>query len=229
MPGTVADSVMWRKLQTPGTAEEHKRQETPTIIPNDRQPTHLTDKAPGTTERAARERDTQHQSAQLPCTPSAQPPPAISTHTQLGYPQIQRSPLRSTGGLSRITTQTSPASAGTHSAPPAWGALIRGGRRTAQGARPASEEGKGLGGMIDEGAGRRRWIGADEPTGGGAREKGVGRGAGRGGGGVWWGMTTGGGQVSGDGGEGGLQHYGRRGRNGRTVQCIDCCCLSRVL
>ena len=32
--------------------------------------------------------DTQHQSAQLLCTPSAQQPPAMSTHTQLGHHQI---------------------------------------------------------------------------------------------------------------------------------------------
>ena len=30
--------VTRRKLQTPGPAEEYKRQETPTIDPNDRQP-----------------------------------------------------------------------------------------------------------------------------------------------------------------------------------------------
>ena len=47
--------VTRRKLQTPGTAEEHKRQERPTINPIDRQPTHLTDQAPCTIERAARE------------------------------------------------------------------------------------------------------------------------------------------------------------------------------
>ena len=34
-----AISVTRRKLQTPGTAEEHKRQETPTINAIDRQPT----------------------------------------------------------------------------------------------------------------------------------------------------------------------------------------------
>ena len=39
--------VTRRKLQTPGTVEEHKRQETPTISPNDRQPTQLTDQASG--------------------------------------------------------------------------------------------------------------------------------------------------------------------------------------
>ena len=47
--------VTRRKLQTPGTAEEHKRQETPTTNPNDRQPAHLTDQASGTIERAAQE------------------------------------------------------------------------------------------------------------------------------------------------------------------------------
>ena len=53
-------SVTRRKLETPVTAEEHKRQETPTTSPNGRQPAHLTDQAPGTTisysiERAAQE------------------------------------------------------------------------------------------------------------------------------------------------------------------------------
>ena len=37
-----------RKLHTPGIAEEHQRQETPTISPNDRQPAQLTDQAPQT-------------------------------------------------------------------------------------------------------------------------------------------------------------------------------------
>ena len=45
--------VTRRKIQTPGTAEEHKRQETPTINPNDHQPAQLTDQAAGTIERAA--------------------------------------------------------------------------------------------------------------------------------------------------------------------------------
>ena len=48
-------SVTRRKLQTPGTAEEHNRQEAPTINPIDHQPTHLTDQAPSTIKRAARE------------------------------------------------------------------------------------------------------------------------------------------------------------------------------
>ena len=42
MPG-IAKGVTRRKLQTPGIAEEHKRQETPTINAIDRQPAHLTD------------------------------------------------------------------------------------------------------------------------------------------------------------------------------------------
>ena len=46
--------VTRRTLQTPGTAEENKRQETPTTNPNDRQPAQRTYQAPGTIERAAR-------------------------------------------------------------------------------------------------------------------------------------------------------------------------------
>ena len=47
--------VTRRQFETPGTAEEHKRQETPTINSNDRQPTQVTDQAPGTIERAVRD------------------------------------------------------------------------------------------------------------------------------------------------------------------------------
>ena len=49
------DCVIQRKRQTPGTPEEHKRQEKPTINAIDRQPTNLTDQVPSTIERAARE------------------------------------------------------------------------------------------------------------------------------------------------------------------------------
>ena len=47
--------VTRRKLQTPGTADEHQEQETPTISPNNRQPAQLTDQAPDTFERAVQE------------------------------------------------------------------------------------------------------------------------------------------------------------------------------
>ena len=47
------ECVTRRKLQTPGSDKEGKRQETPTINPNNRQLTQLTDQAPGTIERAA--------------------------------------------------------------------------------------------------------------------------------------------------------------------------------
>ena len=50
----VAALCYTEKSQTPGNAEEHKRQETPTINPIG--PTdNLTDQAPSTTERTARE------------------------------------------------------------------------------------------------------------------------------------------------------------------------------
>ena len=77
--------VTWRTLQTPGTAEENKRQETPTTNPNDRQP------AQGHTKHQALskgQQDAQHQPAQQPCTPPAQQPPAIIAHTQQGHHQI---------------------------------------------------------------------------------------------------------------------------------------------
>ena len=88
-----------RKLQTPGTAEEHKRQGKPTINPNDRQPTQLTDQAPGTIERAAREsRNTAPISTAAAHTFSTAttrhhyPHPTGSSPDPLS----QRSPLRST-------------------------------------------------------------------------------------------------------------------------------------
>ena len=137
-----------RKLQTPRTAEEQKRQETPTINPNDRQLTQFADQAPGTMESAARE--SRH------TTPiSTAAVHAFSTATTHHYyphptgsspdPLSQRSPLRSTGGLSRTTPQTPPASAGTHSGGAIGGAIIRSGRWPAPGARRASEQGKGEG------------------------------------------------------------------------------------
>ena len=111
-----ACGVTRRKLQTPGTAEEHKRQETPTINPNERQPTQFTEQAPGTIERAAREsRHTTPISTAAVHTFSTattgyhHPHPTVSSPDPLS----QRSPLRSTGGLSRATPQTSSASAGT--------------------------------------------------------------------------------------------------------------------
>ena len=41
-PNCKQQCVTRRKLQSPGSAEDHKKQETPTINPIDRQPTHLT-------------------------------------------------------------------------------------------------------------------------------------------------------------------------------------------
>ena len=101
--------VARRKLQTPGTAKEPKSQGTPTINTNNRQPAQLIDQAPGTIETEAQE------SLRIIPTPrhhyanSAGPSPD---------PLKQRSPMRSTGGLSRTTTQTPPAP-GRHAAPPA--------------------------------------------------------------------------------------------------------------
>ena len=82
-----------RKLQTRGTAEEHKRQETPTINPIDRPPTQLTDQAPSTIERAARERRNTNQlsrrerllhSNNLPSSPS--PNRVITISSQPTHP-----------------------------------------------------------------------------------------------------------------------------------------------
>ena len=100
-------SVTWRKLQTPGTAEEHQRQETHTISPNDREPAQLTDQAQATFERAAQE------SRRITPTSTAAVHASNTATTRHHYPHptgsppdhlSQRSPLRSTGGLSRTTT-----------------------------------------------------------------------------------------------------------------------------
>ena len=48
-------SVTRRKLRTPGTAKEHRKQVTPTINPGDRQAAQLTAQTPITNYRAAQE------------------------------------------------------------------------------------------------------------------------------------------------------------------------------
>ena len=73
------------KLTTPGTAEEHTRQETPTTNHIDRQPTHLTDQARSNIEKAARET---HNTNTAAMHASAQQQPAIITLTQQGHQQI---------------------------------------------------------------------------------------------------------------------------------------------
>ena len=94
----VMEGVARRKVQTPGTAEEHNRQETPTINPNDHQPTQLTVQAPGIFERAAWEsRDTtpistaavHALSTATTCTRNHYPHPTGSSQDPLS----QRSPL----------------------------------------------------------------------------------------------------------------------------------------
>ena len=94
--------VTRRKLQTPGTAEEHKRQETPTSNPIDRQPARLTDQAPRTVERAARETHKTNYHSSCACftttaTRHHHPHPTGSSPDPLS----QRSPLRSLGALHR--------------------------------------------------------------------------------------------------------------------------------
>ena len=84
--------------------------------------------------------------------------PAIITLTQQGHHHIlsaneaccSKAQEQYTGGLSWSTPQTPPTSARTHSAPPPspGGAIIRSGRRPAQGAPPASGEGKWGGGGV---------------------------------------------------------------------------------
>ena len=142
-----AKCVTRRKLQTPGTPKEHQRQETSTISPNNRQPAQLTDQAPGTIERAVQE------SRRITTTSTAAVHASSKATTRHHYPHLtgspldplsQRTPLRSTGGLSHTTTQTPPASAGTRSVPRLGGPMIRSGWWTAKGAQRASgDEGGG--------------------------------------------------------------------------------------
>ena len=111
--------VTWRKLQTPGTAEEHKRhlQSTQTTVNrHNAQTKHL----------AISKGQSGGQDTRTPISTAAVY--AFSTATTRHHyphptgssldPLSQRSPLRSTGRLSRSTQQTPPASAGIHSAPP---------------------------------------------------------------------------------------------------------------
>ena len=153
--------VTRRKPQTPGTAEEHQRQETPTISPNDRQPAQLTDQAPGTIYRAAQEsrRTTSTSTAAVHASSTAtnrhhHPHPTGSPPD----PPSQRSPLRSTDGLSRTTTQNTPHLSGDTQRPPPGGGhyqewLMNSQRRTAslrggEGGRGAQSTGKGLAGGL---------------------------------------------------------------------------------
>ena len=99
-PEWVKKCVTQRKVQTPGTAEEHKRQETPTINPNDRQPPQLTDQASGTIKRAARE--SKHTTPISMAAVHAFSP--VTTRHHYPHPTgsspdplSQRSPLQSTG------------------------------------------------------------------------------------------------------------------------------------
>ena len=145
--------VSRRKHQSPGTAEEHRRQETPTINPNDHQPTQLTDQAPGTIERAAREsrHTTPISTAAVHAFSTATTRYPHATGSSLD-PLSQRSPLRSTGGLSCTIPQTSTASAGTRCAPPRLGDPSSGvvdGQPRAHGLllRRRRGEGRGKGGV----------------------------------------------------------------------------------
>ena len=90
------------------SAEEHQRQETPTINPIDRQLTRLTDKAPSTVVRAARETHNTNNTAAVHA--SALQQPAIIAPTQQGRHQILSANAarceakeQYTGGLSRTT------------------------------------------------------------------------------------------------------------------------------
>ena len=105
-------------------------------------------------------------------------PPASPTPNSVTTRSSQPTqPLRSTGGLSRTTTQNTPRLRGDTQRPPAW-AHSQEWLMDSQG-RTASPKG-GRGGVKVDGAGRRRGSGADERTGSGARDPGVG--GGRGGG-----------------------------------------------
>ena len=126
---TLMMSVTRSKPQMPGTAKEHKRQGTPTINTNDHQSAQLTDQAPGTIRRAA------HEANHITPTSTAAVHASTTATSRHHYahpagsppdPLCQRSPMRSTGGLSRTTTQTPPALAETRGAPRLGGPLSGG-------------------------------------------------------------------------------------------------------
>ena len=139
----IYECVTWRKLQMPGTAEEQKIQEAPTVNPNGRQPAPLTDQAPGTIERAAQE------STRLTPTSTAAVHAFSTATTRHHYPYPYKVITRSSQPTQpaakhrraepHYTTDTTRLS-GDMKRPPA---MTRSGRWTAKGARPASVEGKG--------------------------------------------------------------------------------------
>ena len=167
-------------LQTPGTAKEHERQETPTINTNDRQSAQLADQAPGTIERAAqlpsRITPTSTAAVHASSTAASRDNYAHPAGSSPG-PLSRRGPMRSTGGLSRTTTQTPPAPAGTRGAPRLGGPLSGGtGGQPRTLGQPLGSGREGGGGRKEEGSGRRQGSGADERTDGGAMEQGLGGG-----------------------------------------------------
>ena len=162
--------VTRRKPQAPGTAKEQKIQGTPTINTDDCKSAQLTDQAPGTIERAAQEssRITQTSTVAVHASstatshhhdthPAGSPPDPLS----------QRSPMRSTGGLSHATTQTPPAPAGIRGAPRLGGSLSGGadGQPRTHGQPLGRGRGEGGGGGMSEqvaGRGSGWWEGARE-------------------------------------------------------------------
>ena len=154
------------KPQTLGTAKEHKRQGTPTINTNVCQSAQLTDQAPGTIERAAQEpsRITPTSTAALHASSTATSPhyyahPAGSPRDH----HSKRSPMRCTGRLTRTTTQTPHAPAGTRGAPRLGGSLSGG----TDGHGQPRTHGQPLGRLRGEGGG-----GGGEGRGGRAKARG---------------------------------------------------------
>ena len=160
--------VTWRMLQNPGTAKEYKRQQTPTIDTNDRQLAQLTDQAPGTIKRAAQGPS---------CTTPSSTVATHASHLHCAHPArsspdplCQRGPMQSTGGLSRTTTQTPPAPAGTRGVPRLGGpsSAGTGGQPRTHGQPLERGRREGVG---DEGRGGRAKAREWGRTGGGAPDK----------------------------------------------------------
>ena len=111
-----------RKLQTPGTAEEHKRKKTSTMKPSDRQPAELTDQAPGTVERAGKTHNTNQHSSRARLHHSDHPP-SLSTPNMVitRSSQLMQPAAKHRWAEPHCNTDTTRLSGDTQR-PPAWGA-----------------------------------------------------------------------------------------------------------
>ena len=161
----------WHRRGTPKTGNTYHQPKRPSTGTTHRPSTrHYLKGSPG-----VKTHNTNQHSSRAGLQHSNYPPSSPTPNSVTTRSSQPTQPLRSTGGLSRTTTQNTPRLSGDTQRPPAhsleW--LMDSQGRTAS--LWGGEGGEGEGVKV-EGAGRRRGSGADERTDGGARDRGVGGG-----------------------------------------------------